>query len=212
MSNQGTQATSALQTTGNASLALIANNLGTLTPTTGLATAAGVAAVYNNQGTQATSAAQSSQTAILSLISNQEGTLATQATLSQIGGVLTAIMNNQGTQSSGADSIENGQLANIYNSQGTIQRIALFGTNGMPIDIIVDSRNDAHLGVAALQCVYASTDNSYSSNLTAGAVFYGTKESTLGIAGIQVMLKTDTNCTVTVEQSGIGTNWDIADS
>jgi hypothetical protein len=41
--------------------------------------------------------------------------------------------------------------------------------------------------------------------------FIGTSESTLGVVGLQVSLYTGRNCTVYVEQSPNGTNWDISD-
>jgi hypothetical protein len=42
-------------------------------------------------------------------------------------------------------------------------------------------------------------------------MFVGDTASTLGVAGIQVTLKTDTSCTVFVDQSPDGVNWDITD-
>jgi hypothetical protein len=43
-------------------------------------------------------------------------------------------------------------------------------------------------------------------------VFTGQAVSTLGIAGIQISMKADQNCTVYVDQSPNGINWDITDS
>lgn len=65
---------------------------------------------------------------------------------------------------------------------------------------------------AIIQNVVTSILNSYTSNLAAGATFTGTSEPTTGIAGIQVALMADQNCTIYVEQSPDGTNWDISDS
>jgi predicted lipoprotein with Yx(FWY)xxD motif len=48
--------------------------------------------------------------------------------------------------------------------------------------------------------------------LAPSAIFYGTNETTLGIAGIQVMLRADQNCTVYVDQSSDNINYDISDS
>lgn len=48
-------------------------------------------------------------------------------------------------------------------------------------------------------------------NIDAGATFTSESASTLGVAGIQVSLKTDENCTVYVDQSPDGSNWDIND-
>jgi len=68
---------------------------------------------------------------------------------------------------------------------------------------------------AITQDVTASTLNSSVTNLKkypdSGYNFTGTKESTLGVAGIQVSLFSDQNCTVYVEQSPEGDNWDISD-
>jgi hypothetical protein len=68
------------------------------------------------------------------------------------------------------------------------------------------------------QNVIASDGNSSTANLTSGEIFTGTTESTLGVAGIQVSLKTDQNCTVYIEQAPDTTpvagapHWDIVDS
>lgn len=63
------------------------------------------------------------------------------------------------------------------------------------------------------QRVVADPNNSSTTNLAVGNgyTFTGTKTSTLGVAGIQVSLFADKNCTVLVEQSPDGTNWDIQD-
>ena len=61
------------------------------------------------------------------------------------------------------------------------------------------------------QNVIASTSNSSSANLDAGATWTGTSESTLGVVGIQISLKTDQQCTVYVDQSPDGENWDVVD-
>lgn len=66
------------------------------------------------------------------------------------------------------------------------------------------------------QNIKASTVNSSEANLDASGTFTGTADSTLGIAGIQISLKTDQNCTITVEQSPddapAGPHWDIVDT
>jgi hypothetical protein len=64
------------------------------------------------------------------------------------------------------------------------------------------------------QDVVADANNSFDEPLDSGNsyTFEGTASSTLGVAGIQVSLKTDKNCTVYIEQSPEGTNWDISDS
>ena len=64
------------------------------------------------------------------------------------------------------------------------------------------------------QNVLASAVNSSTTNLAAGNsyTFTGTAASTLGVNGIQVSLFADKNCTVKVEQSPEGTNWDLIDT
>lgn len=68
--------------------------------------------------------------------------------------------------------------------------------------------------VNILQTVVADTNNSSATNLAAGNsyTFTGVASSTLGVAGIQVSLFSDKNCTVLVQQSPDGTNWDLSDS
>lgn len=67
------------------------------------------------------------------------------------------------------------------------------------------------------QNVIASTVNFSTANLEANGAsasadtFTGVGETTLGIVGIQVSLKTDQNCKIYVEQSPDNTNWDIID-
>lgn len=65
------------------------------------------------------------------------------------------------------------------------------------------------------QDVIADANNSSTTNLASGNsyMFTGTKTSTLGVAGIQVSLYADKNCTVYVDQSPDSTpHWDIIDT
>lgn len=68
--------------------------------------------------------------------------------------------------------------------------------------------------VTVVQTVQEDANNTSLTNLTAanGHAFTGTKTSTLGVNSIQVMLKTDKNCTLRVEQSSDGDNWDVSDA
>lgn len=61
------------------------------------------------------------------------------------------------------------------------------------------------------QNVQVDDNNSTSDNLTTGQTWTGTSGSTLGVVGLQFSLKTDQNCTVYIEQSPDGTNWDVSD-
>ena len=68
---------------------------------------------------------------------------------------------------------------------------------------------------AVIQQVAADPNNSSDNplvNINAGDTWVGASTSTLGVAGIQVNLKTDQNCTVYVYQSMDGTNFDILDT
>lgn len=65
------------------------------------------------------------------------------------------------------------------------------------------------------QDVVADPNNSSTTNLSSGNTyaFTGTKTSTLGVAGIQVSLYADKNCTVYIDQSPDATpHWDIVDT
>ncbi len=61
------------------------------------------------------------------------------------------------------------------------------------------------------QDVMVSTGNSSTLNVNAGVTWSGVSASTLGVNAIQVSLKTDKNCTLYVDQSEDGINWDQID-
>ena len=65
---------------------------------------------------------------------------------------------------------------------------------------------------AIIQDVLASTNNSTAANLAAGASFTGTLDFSTGVGAIQISHISDQPCTIQVQQSGDGTNWDISDS
>lgn len=76
------------------------------------------------------------------------------------------------------------------------------------------SQSYAERVVEVLQRVIADPTNSSTTNLAVGNAytFTGIAKSTLGVAGIQVSLFANQNCTVQVQQSPDGINWDISDS
>jgi hypothetical protein len=90
-------------------------------------------------------------------------------------------------------------------------RVTLYDTAGHPIEVETNSGN-YYLGTAILQDVHESLNNNTTANINAGATWSGTAESTLGVAGIQVMHYVDRPRTMTVYQSIDGTNWDLSDS
>jgi len=76
---------------------------------------------------------------------------------------------------------------------------------------IVNTESEVSGKVSINQSVIVSVVNSSVTNINAGQTFTGKVESTLGIAGIQVNLKSDQDCLVYVDQSIDGINWDITD-
>jgi len=88
----------------------------------------------------------------------------------------------------------------------------LVDDDGHAIEATQEADGAYHLGVRTTQAVYASTVNSWGSNLPVNAVFVGTLETTLGVAAIQVAMKSDQNAQVIVDQTFDGTNWDVQDT
>jgi hypothetical protein len=128
---------------------------------------------------------------------------------------LAAIVTNQGTQATSAlQTAGNALLSRIVNNQGTVSRMQLISEDGVTsVETALDSQGETHLGVTVVQSVYASTKNSSTTNIVSSGSYVGTNETTLGIAGIRVMLNTDQYCIVSVDQSGNnGTNWDVTDN
>jgi hypothetical protein len=91
-------------------------------------------------------------------------------------------------------------------------RTSLYDTAGNPIMVETGYEGNKYLGVCMNQDVEASTVNSSTANINAGATWSGTGESSLGIAGIQVNTFLDKQHIVTVFQSSDNSNWRISDS
>ena len=93
----------------------------------------------------------------------------------------------------------------------SVDNITMDNKNILDVTATVDSGN-LNIG----QTVLVSTANSSTTNLTAspatGYIFVGQPEPTLNVADLQVSLKASENCTVYVEQSPDGINWDISDN
>jgi len=94
-------------------------------------------------------------------------------------------------------------------SSGTIKSQIMAMDGVTPIESHGDIDGEKYLATAMIQAVHASSKNVTTSPLAAGAVWYGTLESTLGVAGIQTMLRADQNLTLYVDQSGDDINWDL---
>lgn len=96
---------------------------------------------------------------------------------------------------------------------GGSAKTQIVDSSGNVIDSGVHASGDYHLSTQVVQDVLADANNSSTTNLAGPSfTFTGTSTSTLGVAGIQVSLKTNVNATVYVDQSPEGTNWDITDT
>ncbi len=93
-----------------------------------------------------------------------------------------------------------------------LNRLTLIDANGNVFDSIADVRGDYHLGVACIQDINQDPNNTSVANLASGATFTGTMTSIPGVGVINVVLKADQDCTVYVDQTGDGTNYDITDT
>jgi len=93
---------------------------------------------------------------------------------------------------------------------GGDQKTQIVDSAGNVIDAEADHLSKYHLAVTVNQDVNADPNNTSSDNLNAGATFTGTVTSTLGVVGLQWSLYTTQNCTVYVDESPDGTNWDIS--
>lgn len=101
------------------------------------------------------------------------------------------------------------------NPDGSINAQIIDSTNNLIVNVdgSINTKTtiqNSHLDIQ--QEVVADPNNSSTTNLNSGQTFVGTASSTLGYVGIQVSLKTDSNCTVYIDQSPDGVNWDIVDS
>jgi hypothetical protein len=91
-----------------------------------------------------------------------------------------------------------------------------------PVAILYDSAGnpiasnsidgDYYLDVSVAQGISLSTDNSSTTNLSAGASFTGTSVNVLNVSTVRVSCSSDTVLSVKVQQSSDGSNWDIEDS
>lgn len=66
-------------------------------------------------------------------------------------------------------------------------------------------------GICTNQNILVNEKCSSTANLAVGATFTGEVDLNIFASGIQVLLDADQNCTVDVDQSGDGVNWDVTD-
>ena len=98
----------------------------------------------------------------------------------------------------------------VLATEGGLHNVLQDG-DGNEIESHLDADGGYHLGVAMSQAVYADANNTSIVDLDPDETFTGASTSTLGVAGLQWNLHTDQNCTVCIEQSPDGTNWDVSD-
>jgi hypothetical protein len=95
---------------------------------------------------------------------------------------------------------------------------ATISPNPMPVTGTVGVTGTVTANSAITQNVVADANNSSVANVNSGITWSGAASSTLGVAAIQVSLKTDQNCTVYVDQSPDNApaagapHWDITDT
>lgn len=75
----------------------------------------------------------------------------------------------------------------------------------------INARMTPDGGLVINQDIQIDPLNSSTANLNAGATFTGVAVSNITATAIQVFLKTDQNCTVYLDQSQDGINWDVTD-
>ena len=109
--------------------------------------------------------------------------------------------------------IKSGASTNLWTIDGTsgAGRVTMYDVSGNPISNITLGAN-TYTGSSIVQTTFVSTNNSSTTNLASGATFTGTSDSTLGFRAIQINFKSDQQCTIQVQQSNDGTNWDQVDS
>lgn len=119
-------------------------------------------------------------------------------------------------------------LVNSLISNGTYKPVYVGGVTHYQIKATAWTSGTANIVISAVsaiaawmftksgivQDVYADSNNTVLDEVTqiaGGATWTGSGTSTLGIVGIQSNLYADKNCTLYVDQSMNGTNWDISD-
>jgi len=135
---------------------------------------------------------------------------ATETTLSSLSSKLPSSLTTNNNLKISIEELESGVSVNS-NSQ---LKTTLFDSSGNEFSSQTDANGGHYLGTTIKQAVYSDPNNSSTTNLSAGNsyTFTGTSTTTLGVAGLQINLKTDQNATIYVDQSVDGTNWDITDT
>lgn len=109
--------------------------------------------------------------------------------------------------------IKSGASSNLLTIDGTsgAARTTLYDTAGNVLSTVTLGAN-TYQGSSVIQNIFTSTNNSSTANLGSGAAFTGTSDSLLGYSGIRIEFLATQQCTIQVQQSTNGTNWDVSDS
>ena len=103
-------------------------------------------------------------------------------------------------------NLQVGAFSYVYNGT-TWDRLRV-----LPASTLVVASNPALIVAQSMNGklpTFVSTVNSSTANLTSGSSFIGTSESTLGYTAASISIKSDAACSIWVQQSSDGTNWDI---
>lgn len=92
-----------------------------------------------------------------------------------------------------------------------LTKSVLTGKNAADPTKYVDAKVTPDGGVTINQNTTVDTLSSTTANLASGATFTGPSTSDLYFTAVQFIFKADQNCTIFVEQSPDGTNWDVSD-
>jgi hypothetical protein len=158
---------------------------------------------------------QESGTRQLTSIGNQS------VTAGETNSILSAILNAQGTDVHGTVAVSGiggqplaTQIVGAPNipSGGSLANMVICTPQGQPVHTRLGIDSKYRLAVSSSQLVLESFNNSSTANLAYHGSFVGSAEETTGFAGIQTNLNTDQNCTIYIDQSPDGVNWDIQDS
>jgi hypothetical protein len=117
---------------------------------------------------------------------------------------------------------QNDTIAQLINAVDKLSLILAGQVDGGQKTQIVDADGNSshatqdingawHIGVHSIQHTIRVDSNSSSENLGVGGSFTGPAVSTSGAGTILVMLNSDQNCSVIVQQSDDGVNWDLED-
>lgn len=91
------------------------------------------------------------------------------------------------------------------------QKSQLVDENGNASHSTQDVNGEWHTGVHAIQHIIKIDGNSSNENIDAGEIWIGSPTSTTGANLISITFNADQNCSIFIDQSDDGVNWDVSD-